>query len=203
MNEQQQFWKEKYAASYRDKNDNFNEEKGIEAWKLMLSKAEVVNSYLECGSNIGRNISFLQTVLPNAQKAIIEISLDAYQITVSRYNPQHSFNGAILESDFNDESFNLVYTMGVLIHIHPEDLLDNMRKMFNYSNKYILFGEYFNRTPVMIEYQGEQNKLFKRDFGRLFMENFNVQLVDYGFLWGHIYDDAGFDDITWWLFEKC
>ena len=31
MNEQQQFWKEKYAASYRDKNDNFNEEKGIEA----------------------------------------------------------------------------------------------------------------------------------------------------------------------------
>ena len=169
----------------------------------MLSKAEVVNSYLECGSNIGRNISFLQTVLPNAQKAIIEISPDAYQITVSRYNPQHSFNGAILESDFNDESFNLVYTMGVLIHIHPEDLLDNMRKMFNYSNKYILFGEYFNRTPVMIEYQGEQNKLFKRDFGKLFMENFNVQLVDYGFLWGHIYDDAGFDDVTWWLFEKC
>jgi hypothetical protein len=21
-------------------------------------------------------------------------------------------------------------------------------------------------------------------------------------LWGHIYDVAGFDDITWWLFEK-
>ena len=54
----------------------------------------------------------------------------------------------------------------------------------------------------MIEYQGEQNKLFKRDFGKLFIENFNVQLVDYGFLWGHIYDSAGFDDITWWLFEK-
>ena len=78
-----------------------------------------------------------------------------------------------------------------------------MRKMFNYSSKYILFGEYFNRTPVMIEYQGEENKLFKRDFGKLFMEYFNVQLVDYGFLWGHIYDDAGFDDVTWWLFEKC
>jgi hypothetical protein len=54
----------------------------------------------------------------------------------------------------------------------------------------------------MIEYQGEQNKLFKRDFGKLFIENFNVQLVDYGFLWGHIYDDAGFDDIKWCLFEK-
>lgn len=30
-------------------------------------------------------------------------------------------------------------------------------------------------------------------------QNFDVELVDYGFLWGHIYDDAGFDDITWWV----
>lgn len=202
MNEQQQFWKEKYASSYREKNANFNEEKGVEAWRLMLSKAPNVNSYLECGSNIGRNIAFLQTVLPSAQKGLIEISPEAYQIAVSHYSPQQSFNGAILDSNFSLSSFDLVYTIGVLIHIHPDDLLANMSKMFSYSNKYILIGEYFNRTPVMIEYQGEQNKLFKRDFGKLFMENFNVTLVDYGFLWGHIYDDAGFDDITWWLFEK-
>lgn len=34
------------------------------------------------------------------------------------------------------------------------------------------------------------------------MENVPVTLVDYGFLWGHLYDDAGFDDVIWWLFEK-
>jgi hypothetical protein len=65
-----------------------------------------------------------------------------------------------------------------------------------------LFGEYFNRTPVALEYQGQQDKLYKRDFGRLFIENFRVRLLDYGFLWGYVYDAAGFDDITWWLFEK-
>ena len=54
----------------------------------------------------------------------------------------------------------------------------------------------------MIEYQGQKDKLFKRDFGKLFIENFDVTVVDYGFLWGHIYDKAGFDDVTWWLFEK-
>jgi hypothetical protein len=48
----------------------------------------------------------------------------------------------------------------------------------------------------------QKNRLFKRDFGKLFLENFSAELIDYGFLWGHIYDDAGFDDITWWLFEK-
>ena len=77
-----------------------------------------------------------------------------------------------------------------------------MKKMYDYSKRYVLIGEYFNRTPTSIEYQGQPDKLFKRDFGKLFIENFDVKLVDYGFLWGHIYDKAGFDDITWWLFEK-
>jgi hypothetical protein len=92
--------------------------------------------------------------------------------------------------------------MGVLIHIHPDELQANMKKIFDYSCRYVLMGEYFNRTPVMLDYQGEKDKLFKRDFGKLFIESFDVKLVDYGFLWGHLYDKAGFDDITWWLFEK-
>lgn len=77
-----------------------------------------------------------------------------------------------------------------------------MKKLFDYSKKFILIGEYFNRTPIMQEYHGKLNKLFEKDFGKLFIQNFNISLIDYGFLWGHIYDDAGFDDITWWLFEK-
>lgn len=170
--------------------------------EINVTESRKLYSYLECGCNIGRNIGFLETVLPTANKAFIEISQDAYQIAVNQYSPQQSFNGAILDSNFLLSSFDLVYTMGVLIHIHPDDLLSNMSKMYNYSNKYILIGEYFNRTPVMIEYQGKKNKLFKRDFGKLFLENFKVNLVDYGFLWGHEYDDSGFDDITWWLFEK-
>ena len=95
-----------------------------------------------------------------------------------------------------------MFTCGVLIHVPPEDLLDVMAKMYAWSSKYIVIAEYFNRTPVSIEYQGRPNLLFKRDFGALFADNFNVDLVDYGFLWGRIYDNAGFDDVTWWLFEK-
>jgi hypothetical protein len=36
----------------------------------------------------------------------------------------------------------------------------------------------------------------------MFIHNVEVTLVDYGFLWGEQYGDAGFDDVTWWLFEK-
>lgn len=202
MNEQQKFWANTYANEYIKKNSQFDQEKGVAAWRLMLEKLGPVNSILECGCNIGRNINFLSDVQPNASKSIIEISKPAFEFVTNRFNLAHAFNGAIEDENFDDASFDLVFTITVLIHIHPDNLLKIMEKMYNLSSKYILIGEYFNRTPVMIEYQGQKDKLFKRDFGKLFMENFSVELVDYGFLWGHIYDKAGFDDITWWLFKK-
>lgn len=201
MNEQQNFWAHDYAQEYIRKNSEFDQELGVEAWRKMLAHAEGIGSILECGCNIGRNIGFLDAVLPSATKSVIEISKPAFDFVTRRYKLDQAFNGAIAASNFTGQ-FDLVFTIGVLIHIHPDDLLANMAKMFDYSGKYILMGEYFNRTPTMIEYQGKKDRLFKRDFGKLFIENFPVALVEYGFLWGHLYDRAGFDDITWWLFRK-
>lgn len=202
-NEQEQFWAKTYAEDYIRKNHEFDHDLGSEAWRKMLTNVdEEINTFLECGCNIGRNIEQIKNVLPSAKPSIIEISAPAFNYVASHYELIHAFNGAILESSFENNSFDLVFTMGVLIHINPDQLLKNMEKMFQYSSRYILMGEYFNRTPISIEYQGEKDKLFKRDFGKLFIENFTVRLVDYGFLWGHIYDSAGFDDATWWLFEK-
>ncbi|MHA4846792.1 pseudaminic acid biosynthesis-associated methylase [Flavitalea antarctica] len=202
LNEQQNFWANDYASEYIEKNNDFDLSLGVEGWQKMLNKTENITSVLECGCNIGRNIRFLNTLLPEAQKSIIEISKPAYDFVTSNFKIRQHFNGPIVESKFEPGSFDLTFVCGVLIHIHPDDLLSNMSKLFEYSGKYILIGEYFSRTPVMIEYQGQANKLFKQDFGKLFLQNFEVKLVDYGFLWGEIYDKGGFDDITWWLFEK-
>ena len=202
LNEQQRFWVDEYADDYIAKNSEFDEELGLKAWKTMLAKAEPVNSILECGCNIGRNIKFLDRVIPQAEKSIIEINKLAFEFVTSHHRIKYSFNGPIVQSGFDSESFDLTFSCGVLIHIHPDDIIANMSMLYKYSRKYVLIAEYFSRTPVMIEYQGQQNKLFKRDFGKLFIENFDVKVTDYGFLWGYIYDKAGFDDITWWLFEK-
>jgi pseudaminic acid biosynthesis-associated methylase len=200
--EQERFWAETYATDYIKKNSDFDAVGGVDAWQKMLSKTHGIESILECGCNIGRNLKFLNEVNPAASKSIIEISKPAFDFVTSTMEIQNSFNGSIIESDLKPHSFDLTFTIGVLIHIHPDNLIANMRKIFDYSKKYILMGEYFNRVPMMIEYQGQKDKLFKCDFGKLFIENFNVSIVDYGFLWGHLYDKAGFDDITWWLFEK-
>lgn len=200
--EQENFWADTYAQDYIRKNSSFDQEGGVEGWRRMLAKAAPTSRILECGCNIGRNLGFLDTLRPEATKSIIEISKPAFDFVTGHYKLDETFNGPILQSDLAPASFDLVFTIGVLIHVNPDDLLATMTKMHDYSRRYVLIGEYFNRTPVMLEYQGEANKLFKRNFGKLFIENHDVELVDYGFLWGHEFDAAGFDDITWWLFEK-
>jgi pseudaminic acid biosynthesis-associated methylase len=202
--EQEQFWANIYADEYIKKNLTFDDAMGASAWTIMLSKATPgkIQRYLECGCNVGRNIQQITNVLPEARASVIEISDPAFRYVTTKFPIEYAFNGPILNSQFNAEQFDLVFTMGVLIHINPDHLLDHMQKIYSYSSQYVLIGEYFSRTPVMIEYQGQKDRLFKRDFGKLFMENFPVSLIDYGFLWGHIYDKAGFDDITWWLFRK-
>ena len=200
-NDQEIFCSEQYAEDYIKKNAEFDAILGVQAWEKMLASTSGITSLLECGCNIGRNIDSLDRLLPSASKSIIEISKPAFDFVSNRHALAQKFNGSILESSL-EGSFDLVYTMGVLIHINPDELLANLQKAYDYSSKYLLFGEYFNRTPIMLDYQGQKNRLLKRDFGKLVIENFPVKLLDYGFLWGHIYDAAGFDDVTWWMFEK-
>lgn len=200
---QEVFWKNEISDTYVQSNLFFDKSLGLEAWSRMLSsidKAEVT-SYLDCGSNIGRNIAFLKSALPNASANIIELSEEPYKQCLHSFEIDESFLGPIKGAKFN-RRFDLVFTNVVLIHINPDDLLESMSRMYELSSKYILIGEYFNRTPVMIDYRGESDRLFKRDFGKLFVENFNCKILDYGFLWGYEFDKAGFDDITYWLFEK-
>lgn len=74
MNEQHYFWANKYAEEYIRKNSQFDRDSGVGAWELMLSKSATIESLLECGCNIGKNIDCLNTVLPRASKSVIEIS---------------------------------------------------------------------------------------------------------------------------------
>ena len=202
-NQQETFWKNEITQSYVTDNSRFDEILGQTAWKRMLTKVDTegITSYLDCGSNIGRNIAVLKKILPLSNSNIIEIAELPFRICTAKFEIKDSFLGSIKDARFKKQ-FELVFSMGVLIHVHPDELLETMRNMFNLSSRYIILGEYFSRTPIMINYRGEEDKLFKRDFGRYFVENFDCSVIDYGFLWGNEFDDAGFDDITYWVFEK-
>jgi pseudaminic acid biosynthesis-associated methylase len=97
--------------------------------------------------------------------------------------------------------FDLTISKGVLIHINPEKLAEVYQNLFNLSNRYILVYEYYNPTPMAIEYRGHEDVLFKRDFAGELIDKFNLKLINYGFNYNR---EKYFpnDDGTWFLLEK-
>lgn len=202
LNEQEDFWKGDFGDGYVERNSAFRPDLEERAWGDMLRRAPDARSFLECGSNIGRNLLTIRRLRPQADLSLIELNRKAYEIASRAIRPNHAYNGPIAQSDLPAESFDLTFTSGVLIHIAPEQLDACLDKLFRYSRRYVLINEYYSHDPVELEYRGSRNKLFKRDFGRYFLERYPVRWVDYGFLWGVEYYDGGFDDMNWWLFEK-
>ena len=98
--------------------------------------------------------------------------------------------------------WDLAFTRGLLIHIHPRDLPKAYDTLHQAAAKYILICEYFSPQPRMIPYRGQDNLLWARDFAGEMLDRFDdLALLDYGFVY-HRDPVAPQDDVTWFLMEK-
>ena len=158
-------------------------------------------SLIEFGANVGMNLKAIKTLLPTCSLHGVEINERACEDLKNVIGAQNVYHESIF--DFNPtDQFDIVLIKGVLIHINPEKLDLVYDKLYNSSKKYMLICEYYNPSPVSIEYRGHSDRLFKRDFAGEIMDRFtDVQLVDYGFAY---HRDISFpqDDCTWFLLEK-
>ena len=200
--DQDKFWKGKFGNEYISRNNN----KRLIASSISLfsnalkSTSTCVQSAIEFGCNIGINLSALHELLPDSDLSGVEINPDAASIARNNTNAE-IFESSILDIDIN-KTYDLTFTKGVLIHINPNHLVDVYKKLYNYSDKYILVAEYYNPSPVSIDYRGHEERLFKRDFAGELMDMYqDLILVDYGFVY---HKDTTFpqDDISWFLMSK-
>jgi SAM-dependent methyltransferase len=97
--------------------------------------------------------------------------------------------------------YELVFTAGCLIHVAPENLEFLMKQIIAASSHYVLAIEYesdeSSAQPIaeqMIEYRGEKDRLWKRQYGKLY-EAMRLKLL-------HTGDAVGFDKCAYWLFSK-
>lgn len=159
-----------------------------------------INSCLELGSNIGLNLRALNCLIPNLSAAAVEINKQAAAECAKIPNVK-VFNGSILEYD-SEELYDLTFTSGVMIHINPDEITKVYDALYEHSNKYVLIAEYYNPTPVQVNYRGNSERLFKRDFAGEFLNRFpDTELVNYGFVY-HRNKMFFYDDITWFLIKK-
>jgi spore coat polysaccharide biosynthesis protein SpsF len=195
---QEKFWEGDFGNRYIQRNQN---SKGIYTIVRDLIKNKItINSALELGANVGINLDALKKVYPKAKMHGVEINKAACDIGKKK----HKYYNKSAYDFKTKKKFDLVFSSGVLIHQNPKNLKKFYQKLYSLSKKYIYIAEYFNPTPVEIDYRNKKKLLFKRDFAKEFWETYpQIKLLDYGFHWK---EDPllknNCDNENWFLFKK-
>lgn len=199
-------WKGEFGDKYIERNE-------LEEWKISI-KSKVyesifkkcdIRSLLEVGSNVGMNLAAMNRFMgKKVEKYAVEPNKTAYGKLMENADAiglKDAWNCDAFNLPLPDGAMDLVFTGGVLIHIHPKDLGRAVDEIHRVSKKYIFCIEYFSDEPEEKAYRGEGGLLFKRDFGSYYLDRFkDLECIDYGFLWKR--KEILFDNGTWWLFQK-
>lgn len=200
--EQEDFWAGIFGDEYihRNKSEEYLAS-NLNFFSKALNKINKPESLIEFGANIGINLRAIKLLFPKINIFGIEINGNAAEILSQFIGKEKVFNGSILEF-VPEQKFDVVLIKGVLIHVDPDILHEVYAKLYESSKKYILIAEYYNPSPVTLNYRGHSNRLFKRDFAGDMLDQYpDLRLIDYGFCYRR---DNLFpqDDITWFMLEK-
>lgn len=200
--DQEEFWAGEFGHAYTARNAG--EEligSNIALFAKILARCPKVESLIEFGSNIGLNLRAIRTLLPKVELDAVEINYNAVKQLQAWGGVRQIHHRSILDFEA-DRKWDAVLIKGVLIHTNPDHLPQVYDTLFRASKRYILLIEYFNPTPVEVEYRGHRRRLFKRDFAGEMLDRYaSLHIMDYGFVWRR---DPVFpqDDATWFLLEK-
>jgi pseudaminic acid biosynthesis-associated methylase len=177
-NEQIEFWKGEFGDEYTERNsgewDNFYKEQ----WGV--TRTELNEEFLK---DMDKNLVILEFGCNRANQLLIlkkqgftnlwglEINKKAAKLA-RKDTDLNIIEASALDVPFKDNSFDLVFTSGVLIHIAPENLKKIMSEMYRVSKKHIWCFEYFSEKCEEIEYRGNKNRLWKNDFKSEFLKLF-------------------------------
>jgi len=199
--EQENFWATDFGNDYPSRNEG---EKMISSNLALFSRifknCPYVNSVAELGCNIGLNLIALNRMNRNLKLRGYEINEKAAYAAREK-NIAEIVNTTVVETLDASQKFDLTFTKGVLIHINPEMLQAVYENLYDLSNRYIMVCEYYNPAPVSVDYRGNKDRLFKRDFAGELIKKYNLKLVSYGFNY-KLDTYLTNDDTTWFLLEK-
>jgi pseudaminic acid biosynthesis-associated methylase len=206
---QSALWTNRFGDDYIRRNTITDTDLNIRIgmWQGILSSygfvgGDHLKSAIEIGCGQGINLMALRKIHDNLHKNIsltgIETNHNACQIAMDNDNKATVYNIDWLDCNMNFKA-DLVFTSGVLIHVHKDNLHKFMEKIYKTSRKYIVCIEYFSADRREIQYHGENNALWTDDYGSLWLDKFPLHCVTWGFMWKRM---TGLDNLTYWVFEK-
>lgn len=210
MSEESEFWQGDFGNQYTARQKT-----NVAALRKFFANAMAAvspppDTILELGAGAGHNLlalrrEFHRDAAKDPTTYGVEVNHEAWQRLQG--NSDLAIEGdAIDSSTWQPEATtvplcDLVLTKGFLIHVAPIDLPAAYDVIAGFSRRWVLLAEYFNPQPREIEYRGNANKLWARDFADDFLKQHpEFALVNYGFHYHR--DPFPQDNITWWLMER-
>jgi len=203
MNTKQlQAWTTDFGRAYTDRNPSdidkmdaeFGGYRGVglksNLFRRFLGRDRLASGkVLEVGSNIGVQLKILQKVNPDLQLYGLEPQAYALEKGKNLFPDIHFTPGNAFAIPFADNTFDVVMTNTVLIHIHPDDRPRALAEILRVSRRYVHFHEYYAHKLVEVRYRGHEGLLWKDDFIKSYqkvaLENgvaiqvADVQLLEY------------------------
>ena len=192
----EKLWAGKFGNAYTLRNQpNSNR---VSFWKKVIKKTKPEN-ILEVGCNLGANLRPISKIVPARGLYGVDINQFALETLRKDFPGINAVWSQARELPFRSGYFDMTFTAGVLIHQPEETLKRVMGEVVRCSGRWVLCLEYFSTDTQEVFYRGNKGALFKRDYGTLYRRWFSeLKLRQTGFL----SKKEGWDDITFWLFEK-
>src|SRR3989344_2869787 len=183
IKEQADKWRGIFGKDYTDRNpQTISEMENLYIKNFGVRRTELNSEFLEglskdmkileVGCNVGTQLRVLES---QGFTNLTGIEVQDYAVGVARnLSPKINFVvGSALNLPFEDNSFDLVFTAGVLIHINPKDLDKVLREIHRVSKKYIWGYEYFSEEYKEIDYRSNKELGWKNDFLGAYMGKFS------------------------------
>jgi len=167
MKYDENLWKE-----YTEENlDKIGKEQSNFIYHLVLALG--AKRICEAGCNIGNNLRGFPI---DYEVHGFDMSKHALEEARKRH-PSFQFNeGNLNNIPFEDETFDLVFTRGVLIHIPNNDLDSILKELLRISKKWVFNLEYFGEDGSMINWKRGDDLLWYRNMKERWIK-FNVEII--------------------------
>jgi len=183
-------WEGVFGDDYTERN-NPSVEKRAEFFKTLESYD--IESAFEVGCNQGANLRAVKKAL-GCEVSGCDINNHSLAVAESQGLEVYWENATDL--DHAGGEYDLVFTVGVMIHLNTPELIKCMKEMNRISNGLVMFLEY-KGDDIELPYRGQRGALIKRDYGGIYQAlNPDAVCLETGFL----PQEMGFDDVTWWIF---
>jgi len=139
-------------------------------------------SFFEAGCGFGWNVKRVHEEFPCIYVGGLDFSLS--QILNSK-EYLNNINIPIVNGDnccmpFKDNAFDIGFSLGVFMNIHPSKIKSALQEMIRVCGKYIIHIEYDenNTTPELIEKRTFKTNIISHDYKKLY-ENLGMTVVNF------------------------